>query len=236
MSQSFKLKEILNNRDWNKALSVIDSFYINSALASIYNKKNGEFINIRNCIYKFYNDIYENKIRLPEIIDDSWVSVSLSRYFENEIKLFESMKSEEKKYSGDLIIDHILTTMAASQVFVNYEGLNVSFDIESFNDAYYELEIVTTLRGKIISGFLLKGNELHFSGITAPSNDFHRYEVLTLQMFIKVKYHNSIINIILSKFRDGFSKIFIDNQTSSSILDFNDCHIKWGSFNIDRGV
>lgn len=239
MEDRFETKEILNNQSWNKTLGSIDSFYINSALVSVYNKKGGEFINIRNSLRKMYEDIYANKIKIPEIIDDAWTCTTLSRYFEKDIRDFNEkniLKGKFDKHKIQKEIREILTKLKISEVKVNYEGLKIELNIDLLKDCFFECIILTTLRGKLCSEIKLKGKEIYFSGIVVPARNLQRHEVLSLQFFLNCKINQKEIKIILSKIGKNLSKIFIDDGDNIGEYEFKDLDIVWGSFDINRGI
>lgn len=232
----FDKVEVLNNQAWNKTLANIDSFYINSALVSVYNKKGAEFINIRDSVRKMYSDIYEEKIKLPEIVDDSWTSVTLARYIEKDIKLFESSKLPKGEFVDKEVINKVLNFIKDSDIKINYEGLSVSLNLKTIENISYNVKIVTTLRGKLCSSFNLTGREIEFQGITAPAKNLQRHEVLTLKEFITVYIGDKKVNITVSKIGDQINKIFVSDEKYSSEYNFEDYDISWGSFDINRGV
>lgn len=233
---SLKSIEVLNNQAWNKNLGYIDSFYINSATVANYNKNGAKFINQRKSIEKMYNDIHQGNIKIPEIIDDNWVNVTLSRYIDQDIKLFQEKRSPSSEYIENDIINNVLDCFIKSKVMVNYEGLSVAFKINNIENSFFNCEVVTTIRGKITSSFTLKGFDIDFCGITTSAKNLQKHEVLTLQIFLSIESNKQKINIILSKFGDYFSKVFIDDGCVSVEKDFNCFGIEWNSFNINRGM
>ena len=233
---NFQNKEILDNSNWNKQIGYIDSFYVNSALVTCYNKRGAEFINIRKSIKNMYEDIYNNKIKLPESIDDSWTTTTLSRYMEKEINEFNNTKSPNGQITKDKVINEIINCLRQSKIFINYEGLNIEVKLNSMEGIHYKCELVTTIRGKISSGLNLCGKEINFSGITISSKNLKRHEILTFQIFLDIIYATKNIKIIVSKFGDNIEKLIIDNGEVFQEFSFNECGIKWGSFDINRGV
>ena len=236
MLNKFSEKEVLNNKCWNKCLGCVDSFYINSALVSVYNKKGTEFIDIEECRKKMYSDIYSGKITIPETVDDNWTSVTLARYVEQDVQSFFNNRSPLGKCEDKIILKNILECFSQSIVKVNFEGLYVCFELAPIKGCEYECKVVTTLRGKLASKLILQGSEINFSGVTVPAKNLQRHEVLVLQVFLNAKIGNSNMQVVFSKCGDYFSKIFVDDGKISCEYNFSDCNINWGSFNINRGV
>ncbi|MBP0979639.1 MAG: hypothetical protein J6C55_03245 [Oscillospiraceae bacterium] len=240
MSDKFEEIQVLNNQDLEKTLACVDSFYINSAIVSVYNKPGAEFINIRDSVKKMYLDIYNKKIKIPEFVTDSWVSAVIARYIDQDIKIFKDSNKnsvELEDFKDKKILDKILDKILNSKVKINYEGLFVEFNLNNFDqDIIFDFKIISTLRGKLCSSFNLNGREINFSCIIAPARLLQRHEVLTLQIFLTAKINNKKISIILSKFGDKISKIYISDGEVCLNKDLKDFNINWGSFDINRGV
>ena len=238
MAHKFECIEILNNNDWNKTLGIIDSFYINYALVSVYNKKGSQFISIQKSLQKMYDDVYAEKIKIPEVPDDSWVNVTLARYVEKDVKSFEEEKSPIGEIDNFDFVNKIMNLLSKSKVKVNYQGLTLNLQLELVDElnVSFDVNIISTLRGKLASNMKLKGKKIDFNGVLAPARNLQRHEVLTLKIFINVYYDDKKLKIILSKIGENFSKIFIDDGIHSNEYEFKDFSINWGSFAINRGV
>ena len=238
MANKFECIEILDNNAWNKTLGIIDSFYINYALVSVYNKKGAQFISIPKSLQKMYSDVYSEKIKIPEVVDDGWVNVTLARYVEKDVKSFEEEKSPVGEIDNFDFVKKILNLLSKSEVMVNYQGLMLNLQLAQVEElnASFDVNIISTLRGKLASNIKLKGKEINFNGIIAPSRNLQRHEVLTLKIFIDIYYNDRKLKIILSKIGENFSKIFIDDGIHSNEYEFKDFNINWGSFDINRGI
>lgn len=239
MSDKFDDIQILNNKSLDKTLANVDSFYINSAIVSVYNKNGAEFVNIRDSVKKMYLDIYNKNIKIPNFINDSWVSAVISRYIDQDIKIFKECQpplGDLGDFKNREIIDTILGYLSDSKVQINYEGLCVNLNFKKIKNINFNFKITTTIRGKLCSEFNLKGQEINFFGVTAPARLLQRHEVLTLQIFLEAYFDNKKINIILSKFGNKISKIYISDDNICLIKDLKDFNINWGSFDVNRGV
>ncbi len=241
--EQFEKKEFLNGFGVRKILSSIDNFYINSALISVSGKKEAHFLDISDCKKKMYEDIYYDKIKIPEVIDDNWVSASLSRYMQKDVDYFQNQKSPEVSFENFKDADNlkvircVLNCFGASEVKVNFEGLSVFLKLCEIEGVFFKVKVVTCLRAKLESSFLVNGKEIDFYAVTAPARDLQRHEVLSLKVFLTaVLDRDRKIDIVVSKVGDEFAGIFVDDQNQSMVLKFEDFGINWGSFDVNRRV
>ena len=244
--KDFEEKEFLNGFDSSpnsKILTSVDNFYVNSSLVSVSAKKGTEFIDVSDIKKKMYQDIYENNLKIPEVVDDNWVSASLSRYLQKDVESFSIQKSKETDFEsfenqGNLkLITHVLNCFGNSDVKVNFEGLSVALKLEPFEDAVFDVKVVTSLREKLESKFLLRGRAVDFSAITSPAKNLKKYEILSLKIFVVANLQDlKKINFVFSKIGNKFSKVFVDDGNQSMILDFEKFGVHWGSFEASRRV
>jgi hypothetical protein len=156
----------------------------------------------------------------------------LSRYVENDIKSFESRRGPAAECIDDDLLESVLSFIRESKVLVNYEGLKIELKLNSVEDLMYRCNIVCTLRGKLMSNCTVKGKEIDFQGTVAPACKLQRHEELELQIFLKV----GILDFVIVKIGEKTEKVYVDTGTKSREYSFEELGIKWGSFDVNRGV